>query len=502
MNRKQFQRVQNVFELALECEGAARDEFVEKQCGHDPELKQEVVSLLAAHDRNDSFLESNILAAGAEPLQEGETVGPYRVIRELGRGGMGVVYLAEDFRLGRRVALKALALAVEVDGKKRERFRREARLAASLSHPAIATVYALEEVGGHLYIASEFVDGRNLREELLEGPLPLDELIDSALQIARGLAAAHEGGVIHRDLKPENILRDRDGRLKILDFGLALLSEPESAHMDRLTQDGSLVGTPAYMSPEQLLGKSVDARADIFSFGVLVYELATGAHPFSGNNPIHTVGRILEAPPNPFSEHDVRAPHLERVLDKCLQKEPEDRYRSIDELVRELKALETSKGQGGEGQSAPRIHPRPSKLEPSLGSYWWVVHQVGVMILYASMVAVLWDLQESRSGTWPLVLSFSILACAIVNGTLRTHLLFTSRFNRSAIVTELRQVRMLKRLVDGLFCLFLLAAAATVLGDHQILAGILAAVSVGYAVVFLVVEPATVRSIFTPEARP
>lgn len=484
--------MREIFEKALGLDRSERAEFVEAACGADADLKDEVLSLIAAHDESDTFLETSALAAAAEPLTRGQTIGPYEVIRELGRGGMGVVYLAEDARLRRQVALKALNVALAVDPKKKERFRREARLAASLSHPSIATVYALEEVAGQLYIASEHIDGQNLREELTQGPLPTRDLIPGAIQIAEGLVAAHVGGVVHRDLKPENIVRDRKGRLKILDFGLALLSEPDSSSGDLLTQVGSLLGTPAYMSPEQLEGEPVDFRSDLFSFGVLIYELATTFHPLAGKTPISTAGRILEAQPKPLTEFDIDLPELQRILDKCLQKSPVNRYSSTQELLHELRILAKSEV----ADPTEDTTTSGGNEEEELRSYWWVVHQIGVLVFYATMTVVLWDVAENRSGTLPLAVRFAALICAMINGTFRTHLLFTARFNRRRIRSGLRQVHPWKRIVDGLFCLLLMAGAVLNLSDPPLLSGVLAAVAVGYAVVFLVVEPATVRSIF------
>ncbi len=230
---------------------------------------------------------------------EGRSIGPYRIDREIGRGGMGVVYLAEDTRLHRSVALKALAPALLVDAKQKERLRREARAAASLSHPSIATVYALEEFEGDLYVVSEYVRGGNLRAYLEKGPLPLATLLEVAVQTAEGLAAAHEKGVIHRDLKPENIVRYEQGNVKILDFWIALLSTPDPG-TQRLTEVGTLIGTPAYMAPEQLEGESVDFRSDIFAFGILLYELACGSNPFESQTAISTIARILRLSQNRY----------------------------------------------------------------------------------------------------------------------------------------------------------------------------------------------------------
>ena len=244
-------------------------------------------SLLASHASSGGFLEVPAWGVAPELMFSEETVtlagrmvGPYRVLNEIGRGGMGIVYAAEDTRLDRRVALKALPPDYSADTARRERLRREARAAASLTHPSIATIYALEEIDGTLYIVSELVQGHTLRDELRGGPLRPPQLQSTLLQIAEALSAAHAQGIVHRDLKPENIMRAADGRVKVLDFGLARAAAPDGRTMTRLTEAGNAPGTPGYMAPEQLSGGTIDARTDVFAFGVLIAELATGEHPF------------------------------------------------------------------------------------------------------------------------------------------------------------------------------------------------------------------------------
>ena len=227
----------------------------------------------------------------------GQTLGPYRMERQLGRGGMGVVYLAEDTRLGRKVAVKILPKEFSADDARKDRLRLEARAAAALSHPAIATVFSLEELDGRLCLVSEYVRGDTLRAELDHGPFSLDLLIDTGIQVARGLAAAHAAGVIHRDLKPDNIIRSIQGEVKILDFGIAHLDTPGAGSSPRLTAVGQAIGTPGYMSPEQLDGAEIDPRSDVFALGVLLYELATGAHPFTGPTPAATIANVYAANP-------------------------------------------------------------------------------------------------------------------------------------------------------------------------------------------------------------
>ncbi len=222
--------------------------------------------------------------------------GLIQVGSEIGRGGMGVVYLARDMRLDRPVAIKMLAPNYTRDAQQRERLKREARAAARLSHPSIATVYALEEFDDSVFIVSEYIQGPTLCQIMSKGRLPFDQVLDIAIQIARGLVAAHEEGIVHRDLKPENVVRTESGIVKILDFGLARVEPKEGvAASPRLTQSGVFLGTPAYASPEQLHGSGVDRNTDIFSFGIMLYEMASGIHPFKAADSMSVMARILEA---------------------------------------------------------------------------------------------------------------------------------------------------------------------------------------------------------------
>ena len=501
MNPKTFRRVKEIFQAALEQGSESREEFVRRACSPDTDLTREVLSLLSHHDPNTTFLDGNLfqedsLEASGRLLTEGTTLGPYRILGEAGRGGMGVVYRAIDTRLDRTVALKAVSPLVGRNDEQRRRLRREAKVAASLNHPAIAAVYALEEFDDGLFIVGEYVEGENLRSRIDQGPLPLAELLRVAIQVCRGLVAAHSNGVIHRDLKPENVLLDVEGNLKIVDFGLALPTL-EPSHSQRLTQAGTVLGTPVYMSPEQLEGQEADLRSDIFSFGVLLYELATGRHPFEGKTPLATVARILESRPG---RSDAIGPPsvLEPILLRCLEKDPADRFPSTGKLLEQVQRLESEIG----GKPKEAFDSRES-----LHGGWWVFHQSAVILLYAVMVYGVWEFKQAASQPpgvqlLPLVLFFLVLGCALCNGTIRTHLLFTARFNRSAIEAELNRVGGWKQRVDGLFSLCLLLAAALVVTQEQLLAGCLAAVAISYTVVFLVVEPATEHAVFKPGMPP
>ena len=282
---ERWRRIEDVLHAALEQPPADREAFLERECGGDDELRREVASLLAAHERSGLMdrLSSEVvtplvarLHAPADGL-EGRRVGRFEVFEEVGAGGMGAVYRARDHQLGRDVALKFLAADLGADPVATERFALEARAAAALDHPNICTVLEVGETPeGRLFIAMPFYDGETLQRRIARGPLPIAEAVDVAAQMARGLAKAHARGIIHRDVKPSNVMLTADGIVKLLDFGIAKLADV------RLTVSGVTVGTVIYMSPEQARGTQVDQRADLWSLGVVLYEMLTGRRPFTG----------------------------------------------------------------------------------------------------------------------------------------------------------------------------------------------------------------------------
>ena len=283
----------------------------------------------------------------------GQTIKQYVVEGVLGKGGMGTVYRARDTRLQRPVAIKVLTPDLTTDPDRKRRFLQEARSAAAITHPAIAQVYDVDEVGGITFIAMELIEGKTVRQLIAEKDLDLLSTLEIAIQVGEGLARAHETGIVHRDIKSENIMITRDGHAKILDFGLAKLNPLQNVesgreteeHMSQLatvaqTQSGMVVGTVAYMSPEQARGRTVDHRSDIFSLGITVYEMATGKLPFSGNSPLDTMHAIaFEETPPVTSVRQNLPPGLHRIVSRCLRKRPEDRYQDARALVDDLKAL-------------------------------------------------------------------------------------------------------------------------------------------------------------------
>ena len=367
MDPARWRRVSAVLQDAIALPPPERPAFLERACA-DPDDRREVESLLRHHEAGDSFLEQGAGPVAAdllltEGLAPGQTLGAYVVVREIGRGGMGVVYLARDTRLDRDVAIKMLPPELRHNPRGRERLRQEARAAAAVPHAGIAHVYALEEdEHGTGYVVSEYVDGRTLREELQEGALPPDRAVATALQIASAAAAAHARGVVHRDLKPENVIRARDGSVKVLDFGLARLTSSAESAGARLTLTGTLMGTPAYMSPEQLRGSEAGAATDIFALGLLLHEMLTGQHAFgvAGNAPMGAMARILEAEPNPLPVAVTAAwPGLPAVIGRCLMKDPSARYNTMQDVVDALQRADQPTSSFSVSATVPLVAPHP-----------------------------------------------------------------------------------------------------------------------------------------------
>ncbi len=398
-------QVRQIFEAALERPHEERAAFLDVACEGRPGLRDEVASLLDAHDTTSEFIEApaaqvvaELLADSSHDSLDGRALGPYLIRHEIGRGGMGIVYLADDTRLSRRVALKAIAPGTGgPPDRRRERMRQEARAAAALSHPGIATVYALEEIDDQLYLACEYVPGPTLRSLMQERPLPPEQVVDIALQLARALAAAHAQGVVHRDLKPENIIRTAAGAVKVLDFGVARVEQFASV---RLTEPATRIGTPAYMSPEQIRGEDVDFRADLFAFGLLVYEMASGSNPFEATTPTATIARILEVDPAPLSRvSSTGFAKLDRIVAICLNKARQDRYASTEKLVADLERLD-------ESAVWPDSAARPAAaLTPR---WWWGIHQVAVTAVYVLTLYPAWRVRSWLPPPWGTLFLFSI----------------------------------------------------------------------------------------------
>ena len=267
-------------------------------------------------------------------LSAGTRLGNFEILSTLGAGGMGVVYRARDTKLRREVALKILPDMFASDPERLDRFQREAQAVAALNHPNVVTIYSVEEVGGLHFLTMELIDGKTLVDLLRPGGLPLDALLKLALPLADAISAAHQRSIVHRDLKPGNVMLNADGRVKVLDFGLAKLRQESQKSLETgfvttepVTAPQSVLGTPAYMSPEQAEGKPVDARSDIFSLGVMLYEMATGTRPFHGDSPLAILSSILRDAPAPLAQlRPGLPPDLDRIVRRCLAKEPGRRF--------------------------------------------------------------------------------------------------------------------------------------------------------------------------------
>ncbi len=459
-----WSRVRELFEQASELGPDEAAAFVEREAARDAaSVRNEVLSLLRNHARAGEFLAQAVAEAIPELLESdealavGASIGSYTIVRELGRGGMGRVYLATDARLGRTVALKVLAPHLLRDPRQRERLRREARAAAALSHPGICTVYALEEIDGELYIITEFIDGHTLGDEIREGRRPTpDEIVRTARELAEALAGAHKAGIVHRDLKPDNVMRARDGRLKILDFGLARSQAP--AELTAASRAGLLVGTPGYIAPEQLAGERGDARADVYAFGVLMSEYACGTHPFAtgGARTVPAIGAIVA---------------------QCLRQSPDERFASAAAIVAALD------GPPGEVSSGTPI-------------VWWRTHQLAIVAMYVVAAVAAWQIKDWIETPVTVSIFVAIGAAATIGGVFRGHLLFTERMNRPHLVRERRRAARVTVLVDLLFAALLLVDAVIVARVRALPAVFTVSLAVGIALATLVLEPATTRAAF------
>ncbi|HEY9233190.1 MAG TPA: protein kinase, partial [Blastocatellia bacterium] len=376
MTPERFQQVQDIFLAALDRDADERAAFLDQACADDRDLRHEVESLISLHESSDPLLDRTVGAVAAKLLIQdqnasllGQAIGAYRVERQIGRGGMGEVYLARDTRLDRPVAIKLLPASFNHDSDRVRRFQQEARAASLLNHPNIVTIHEIGESAGRRFIVSEFVEGKTLRALLRPSRLALDQTLDIVIQTASALDTAHQAGIIHRDVKPENLMVRNDGYVKVLDFGLAKLTgqAPGSRHEEAgelSTETGTVMGTVKYMSPEQARGLKVDPRTDIFSLGVVLYEMLTGRAPFDGETPSHTIVAILERQPPPLSDYVPDAPgQLRRVIDKALRKEREARYQTISEMsgdlleVRNELQMQARRGQASAAGSGHLVEP-------------------------------------------------------------------------------------------------------------------------------------------------
>ncbi|MFN0108618.1 MAG: protein kinase domain-containing protein, partial [Blastocatellia bacterium] len=348
------ERIKQLYGEALELDAADRPAFMAKACGEDQSLRRELESLLGFETEAADFIETPAVHLAAEMLareeaeaKTGRMIGAYRIVSKLGAGGMGEVWLAEDSRLKRKIALKLLPAHFTADAERVRRFEREARAASALNHPNILTIHEIGEVNGVHFIATEFVEGQTLRQRLQQATLGVSEALDIAAQIASALAAAHAARIVHRDIKPENVMLRPDGYVKVLDFGLARITQreasPDASQLPTQsiqTDPGLIMGTVGYMSPEQVRGEELDGRTDVFSLGVVLYEMLAGSRPFKGATTADAIAALLEREPAPLSASLAEVPpELQQIVSRALAKDRLRRYPKCEELFNDLKSL-------------------------------------------------------------------------------------------------------------------------------------------------------------------
>ena len=408
MPPERWHKVKELFHSALEREPSERISFLDQTCAGDEELRKEVESLIASHEKTGSFIDEPAFEAAAQLLTEentelepGQRIGHYKILSLLGAGGMGEVYLAQDTRLGRHVALKLLPTYLSKDEDRLRRFELEARAASALNHPNVCVIHEVGETAeGRHYIAMEYIDGVTLRERMTGARLKLSEVLDVAVQVASGLGAAHDVGVMHRDIKPENIMLRRDGYVKVLDFGLAKLTEQPTtdvapAGARAKTDTGAVMGTSRYMSPEQARGLSVDGRTDIWSLGVVIYEMVTGEAPFKGETTSDVIVSILDREPQPL-EHCRPAvpPELQEIVSKALSKTSEKRYQTMGELAGKLKSLKQELEYAARNETAGELANRTGKQVSLTSSAKYLIggikrHPKAVALVAAMLITVM-----------------------------------------------------------------------------------------------------------------
>ena len=394
MEPGRWARITDIYHATITRPPEERASFVGQECHGDESLRKQVEAMVKSHERSGDFIESPAFTIAPELLIEvqtvdliGQSIGHYQIESLLGVGGMGQVYLARDERLGRKVALKLLPEHLTADERQLSRFKTEARSASALNHPNILTVYEIGAEGNRHFIATEFIEGITLRASLGCGRLNLHDALEIAVQVASALAAAHETGVVHRDMKPENIMLRPDGYVKVLDFGIAKLTEQrpvpaldESGTTAVLqTRPGLVLGTARYMSPEQTRGQTVDARSDIWSLGVVIYEMIAGIPPFHGETPGDCIASILTTEPLPLSGLLPEVPlNLESILQKALRKNSDERYQTIKEMLTDLRNL---KGELEAEASSPQTKARAESIVSKIKR-----HKRGVLLTLAAAI--------------------------------------------------------------------------------------------------------------------
>ena len=439
MSNAGWQRIQDLYHAALERTVSARAEFLHKACAGDAALLNEVQSLLDQAISAEQFLETGDVGADdTPPVRVGQRIGVYQIQALIGRGGMGEVYRARDTRLGRDVAIKLLPHSLVADTDRRARLEREARVLATLNHPHIGAIYGLEDIpststgqAAGCALVLELVEGNTLAERLAPGPLPVAETLGIARQITEALEAAHEKGIVHRDLKPANISITRDGVVKVLDFGLAKAAGGDGLGPDLsqsptitvgMTSDGMILGTAAYMSPEQARGKPVDRRADIWAFGCVLYEMLTGRAPFAGETLSDLIVAILERHPDWGALPQTISPSVRRLLERCLEKDSRRRLRDIGDARAELDAREHP----GEPTRARLVRAMPWTIAAALAL---MVVGLGVRLLMRAPLGVAQPVAQFEINLPPGVEVYQGSSQAVAFSPAGTHVAFVGSLN-------------------------------------------------------------------------
>jgi TolB-like protein/predicted Ser/Thr protein kinase len=397
---ERLRQLKELFQSAIERPPNERPSFLDEACASDPTLRRHVESLISSHEGTGSFIEPSPflkteLSIGNQPsLTAGQRLGAFEVIRHIGHGGMGDVYLAQDTRLGRKAALKLLRAEFTTDENRLRRFQQEARAASALNHPNILTIYEIGEIDSLNFIATEYVEGETLGQHTVRQTMELGQALDVVIQVVSALAAAHKLGIVHRDIKPDNVMLRPDGIVKVLDFGLAKLTEQPNAGSGLTskfiaieTLPGIIMGTINYMSPEQARGQLVDVRTDIFSLGVMLYQMVTGHLPFEGETASDTLSSLLSKDPQSVSQHLPETPaELNRIVMKALRKDRDERYQNAEELLKDLKRLKQGLELGSVSSSstvllAPPVRLRSRRKVLALGLALAIIVAVGGYLL-------------------------------------------------------------------------------------------------------------------------
>lgn len=450
-----------MFVEALERSGPERLEFLDSACGEDTALRAEVESLLHSFEVAGSFMETPAVESAAESLihdrgqlKPGQQIKHYEIVNHIAEGGMGEVYLARDLMLGRRVALKFLPEYLRHDPERMRRFKQEARAASTLSHPNVCVIHEVSETDDHRpFITMEYIEGITLRQRLNEGTMDLEQALQIAVQIADALTAAHDAGVVHRDIKPENIMIRRDGYVKVLDFGLAKLTDDRKGLNSTLStlmlrsSPGMVMGTAAYMSPEQARGVEIDTRSDVWSLGVVLYEMASGHAPFVGATPTDIVIAIVEREQLPISEYVESVPlELERIVRKALRKDPEERYQIVKEMGIDLRSLQRDLQM--DRSLAPEQVSTAARNVPTTGVILGRQKALSTDEVKASRRTIIGDTATTRS-RWGVLVGVALIALIVMAGTFGLYKVFRKTEQKSAAPLAFRQIEVTKLTTNG-----------------------------------------------------